>query len=91
MAVLMKDAIKPTLMQTLEVSMAYDACPSLAFKFHIVLSCFSPEATLNFQGSSQGQIHKWILENFHLCMLTNQLYLRLCHFMGFFHLLRLWL
>jgi len=34
----MKDAIKPTLMQTLEVSITYDACPSsLAFKFHIVL------------------------------------------------------
>ncbi|NXP62097.1 C1TM protein, partial [Chloropsis cyanopogon] len=37
LAVLMKDAIKPTLMQTLEVSMAYDACPSPAFKLHTVL------------------------------------------------------
>lgn len=51
----------------------------------LCLSCFSPETTLNFQGSNQDQIHKGLLANFHLCMLTNQLYL---HLMGFFHLLR---
>ena len=43
----------------------------------LCLLCFSPVTALNFQDSSQGQIHKGILANVHLCMLTNQLCLHL--------------
>jgi len=55
----------------------------------LCLSCFSPATILNFQGSSQGQIHRGILANVRLCMLTNQLYLHLYLFGGFFPFLEI--
>lgn len=46
-------------------------------------SCFSSATLLDFQSPSQGQIHKGILANVHLFMLTIQLYLHLYLFGGF--------